>query len=1309
MPGLVPTDLVHDPTPPATAPALPRWRIAIDTGGTFTDAIAIEPARAAHAAQDGPRWRRAKVPSDGLVPLVVVAGERLRVRVPSWLPDPVRFLRDARISGLPDAHGEASVGAILLEADGTLRLDLRRAGMNAVTDAPPLTEGTMLRAHPMPADGRGALDAPMLAVHVLLGLVPGDPLPPMELRLSTTRGTNALLERAGAPTALCVTAGFEDILRIGDQSRPELFARRVAEREPLVSTVIGVDERMLRDGVRTALGDRAIEKVIRALRASGVTSVAISLLHGLARPEHERRLAEAIRAAGWRDVAVGGMLSDSPRFLSRTETAVVHAMLAPVLRGYLEHVARRVPVESTFVMTSAGGLQRADRALARDCLLSGPAGGVAALAEIAERTGHQRLLGLDMGGTSADVARYDGAFAYRYETKVGDARVAAPSLAIETVAAGGGSICTIQRGELRVGPESAKANPGPACYGQGGPLTLTDVHLLLGRLDRTMASLPLDVGAAERALASMLDRAERECTERFDRPSLLEAFLDLANERMAGAIEAISMREGIDPRDHTLVPFGGAGGLHAAAVAERLGIRTVLLPRDAGILSARGLLGAKPTRFASRAILAPLGGAGARMRAALAEAESEALAAIAAECSALEASVAPTIAARTAAVRLDGQDQTLDLAIDGALAADDANLGSELEAALTSAFGAAFLRIFGYAPPARPLVVESVRVQARLEDRLPAEPVEAGRSAMDERAGPQLLVDGGATAFVPAGWRVRELPSGDRLMTQARGTRNADRRAAAGELDLFACRLEAIATAMGEALRRTAISANVKERLDFSCAILDARGILLQNAPHLPVHLGAMGVCVRGVHRALRLRPGDVAITNHPAFGGSHLPDVTVITPVFREGDARAPIAFLANRAHHAEIGGTRPGSFPPDARTLAEEGVIIPPMLLVEGAETGRRDRLDAIERLLRESPHPSRSVDENLADLRAAIAANEQGHRMFAALVEELGAPRLATLAEALLDRTARTLTAALRARGDSDASVVERLDDGTPIAVRVTVRDGRARIDFTGSGELHPRNANAPIAVVRAAVMYALRLLVDEPIPMNEGLLRPVELIVPRGLLDPVGSPDEGDHAARALVTDPSRLPPVVAGNTETSQRVTDALLRALGLAAGSQGTMNNLLFGNARYGAYETIAGGSGATERGPGGSAVHTHMTNTRITDAEILERRAPVVVRTFAVRTGSGGTGHHRGGDGIVREIEFLEPTQVSILAEHRVEAPYGLAGGGDGARGDQALIRADGRIERLPGRIAVDCAPGEAIRIETPGGGAWGPPSRAG
>ncbi len=1236
-----------------------RWRIALDTGGTFTDAIAIAP--------DG-SWHRRKVPSDGSIPchLTSAAPNAAWLEVPWWLPRPASFLIGFELTW-PDGTRRRIVGATRTN-EPPLAIEL---------DAPISHRIGQVRATAAP---HAPLDAPMIAVHSLVGVLPGEGMPAMELRLSTTRGTNALLERRGARTALCITAGFEDLIEIGDQSRPELFARAVRKRAPLCDVVVGVDERMLADGVRRALTDEAIERAIDALRAANVESVAVALVHGLAHPGHEDRLVAAIRAAGWRDVVGAARLSESPRFLSRVETAVVHAGVAPVVRDYLANVATRVSPQTTFMMTSAGGLQRADRYLARDSLLSGPAGGVAGVAELGRRIDRRRLLGIDMGGTSTDVARYDDGFHYRFETRVGGARVAAPALAIESVAAGGGSVCACVRGELRVGPASAGARPGPACYGNGGPLTLTDVNMLLGRMDATLGSIPLSVAAAEEACDALLAVARRECDPAMTRDQLLEALIAIADERMAAAIASVTVREGADPRDYTLVPFGGAGGQHACALADRLGIGEIVFPADAGLLSARGLLGARIERFASRSLLRPLLACIGDLDAIVASVEEEAGQALIADVGERPWSIAQ----RMVSVRLDGQEQALELEY-------------HRPEAIAGAFATAFARLFGYPPPQRALVVETVRVVAAapsplpIESRRPARVTTGGATTMHRDAlvagsalaGPALLVDQGSTAYLARGWRATVTPDGDVLAVRDAAT-GADPRRGAGELDLFACRLESIATSMGELLRRTALSTNVKERLDFSCAVLDRRGTLLQNAPHLPVHLGAMGVCVRGVAAALSLRPGDVAVTNHPAFGGSHLPDVTVVTPVFAGATL---VGYVANRAHHAEIGGARPGSFPPDARSLAEEGVVIPPMLLVERGVA----RFDAIEALLRGGRFPSRAVPENLADLRAAIAANAHGARDVAALAEHHGAERLAALGDALLDRAERALRTTLAARGHGRYEALERLDDGTPIAVAVELRDGAARIDFTGSGPVHPRNFNAPLAIVRAATMYVLRLLVDDDVPMNEGLLRPIELVVPEGFLNP------------PFDRNPERSPPVVAGNTETSQRVTDALLRAFGLAACSQGTMNNLLFGNERYGAYETICGGSGAIEGADGASAVHTHMTNTRITDPEVLERRCPVVVRTFAVRRGSGGAGRWRGGDGVVREIEFREPAQISLMAQHRVEAPYGAKGGDEGARGRQWHERADGTSVPVEGVVAIDCAAGEAIRVETPGGGGWG------
>ncbi len=1237
------------------------WRIALDTGGTFTDAIAIAP--------DG-TWHRRKVPSDGAIPARAVSIDSMTIRleVPSWLPASTRFLD----------------GWILATRAGeTARLVASSNGVWTV-DRPITIDGAVRLT--------GGLDAPMLAVHVLTGCMPDEPLPPLELRLSTTRGTNALLQRRGARTALIVSRGFADILDIGDQSRPQLFALAIEKPAPIAHMVVAIDERRCADGtVRAAPDPAALDLLAAHLKQHGIESVAIALLHALPDPAHEHLVRAAMQRGGFNDVALASELCDAPRYLSRAETSVVHATLAPVIRRYLADVATRVSSRSTFMLTSAGGLQRADRFLARDCLLSGPAGGLAGVAEAGRRVGRTRLLGLDMGGTSADVSRFDGDFTYRFETRVGSARVAAPALAIESVAAGGGSICSFVRGELRVGPESAGAHPGPACYGQGGPFTLTDVNLLLGRMDPARAIVPITAAPSEQACEALRAMVSASRGTSMTRNELLLSLVAIADERMAMAIAAVSVREGADPRDYTLVPFGGAGGQHACSLAERLGISEILFPVDAGLLSARGLLGASIERFAAEPVFAPLSAIETSLDARMRAVETQALDAVRSESG--DGPVA--IAQRLVSIRLVGQDQALEIPFGDA-------------SAIRRSFRDAFEQRFGYPPPGRELEVEALRAIARAEVPVLREnargtaTVAPGGGALpvfdrhslppgSSISGPALVVDDGATVSLAKEWTADVTDDSDLLARRLSPALHRDE--AAAELDLFACRLEAIATSMGELLRRTAFSTNVKERLDFSCAVLDAQGTLLQNAPHLPVHLGAIGACVRGVAQTIDLHPGDVAITNHPAFGGSHLPDVTLVTPVFVQATL---IGYVANRAHHAEIGGTRPGSFPPAATRLVEEGVVISPTLLVrgDGGPRAMEDGLAQLARMFTEAPYPTRALDENLADIRAALAANASGAAQLRRLAERHGVERMQALGEALLARADHALGIALARLPAGRRDVFERLDDGSPIALTVTLRaGGTACVDFTGTAATHPGNLNAPLAVVRAATLYVLRLLIGEDIPMNEGLLRRIELIVPEGsLLNPIFDPD------------PARCPAVVAGNTETSQRVTDALLRAFHLAACSQGTMNNLLFGNEHYSAYETIAGGSGATHERAGADAVHTHMTNTRITDPEVLERRCPVLIREFAIRRESGGRGAQRGGDGVTREIEFLTPVQVSFLSQHRVERPYGAEGGDHGAPGQQWLVRRDGTREPLPGIVALDCRAGEAIRIETPGGGAWGP-----
>lgn len=1242
--------------------------MAIDTGGTFTDAIGVSPAGT---------WHRVKVPSDGSVRALAsgMAGcAELTLELPHWVPQPERFLRGAVAS---DGQGwSASVEACRRHGTAVLA-SLSRPAPDCWRRAP-LHLGC-------------GIDAPMLATFALVGRAPGDPLPPVELRLATTRGTNAMLEGAGAKVGLLTSAGFGDLLSIGDQSRPDIFALAVRKPAPLAIATVAVAERRCASGeVRLRPTRDAILAAAAELRARGATAVAVAFLHSLAHPEHERDAVGWLAGCGFDDVVASCDICESPRLLTRAETAIAHAAVAGPMRAFLAGAARHVPSARTFVLTSAGGLQRSDRFLARDSFLSGPAGGVAGIAEVARRAGIAQVLGLDMGGTSADVARFGGEFAYRFETRVGNARVAAPSLGIETVAAGGGSICSVARGELRVGPESARAHPGPACYGLGGPLTLTDVHLLLGRIDPARASVPLSPDRARAALDEVRSEAARQGLA-LDAGALLEGFIALADERMAGAIAAVTTREGFDPREHVLLPFGGAGGLHACGLAERLGITRVLVPADAGLLSARGLLGAPIERIARAAVLRRLGECAPSLAARM-----DALATEARDLVRADAGDGATVVdgARTASVRLVGQDRPLEIPFGD-------------ERTMRDAFHLAFRRIFGYGPPARELEVEALTAIARTASTAPRDECRGvgrtpsgalGTTPVWERGslapgltfdGPCLLVDMGCTAFVAPGWRATVLPTGDVTLARADAVRIED--ASAADLELFTCRVEAIASAMGEALRRTAFSTNVKERLDYSCAVLDADGMLVVNAPHLPVHLGAIGACVRSVAATLALGPGDVAVTNHPAFGGSHLPDITVITPVHAsDSQGTRLVGYVANRAHHAELGGTRPGSFPPDARSLSDEGVVLEPSLLVERGES----RLDRIEARLRDAPYPSRAVEENLADLQAAIAANELGARALAGLAGRYGQEGLARRFAGVLARGEAVARDALRRLGDGERHAIERLDDGAPIEVRIVpARDGHSptRVDFSGSAPTRPDSFNAPLAVVRSATLYALRLLVGEAIPLNEGMLRAIELIVPQGMLNP------------PFVADPTRCPPVVAGNTETSQRVTDALLRAFGVVAGSQGTMNNLLFGNARFSAYETICGGAGATRECDGADAVHTHMTNTRITDPEVLERRAPVLIREFAIRRGSGGAGRRRGGDGAVREIEFLEDVELSLLAQHRVECPYSLHGARPGAVGRQWIVRTDGRREAVPGVVAADLRRGEAIRIETPGGGGCG------
>lgn len=1262
------------------------WVLCIDTGGTFTDCLALDPLGAG---------RRAKVLSTGCIRAEIaeiLSPEKVRLRVrPDWVDD---FPAGARLRTADSTHGGVRISAFrareaIIECEGTAPIE------------PGLCEIDF------------GVEAPVLAAHLATRTPLTAPLPPMQLRLATTRGTNALLERRGARMALFITAGFADLLRIGTQQRPDLFALDIFKPQPLHDAVVEVDECIdARGDVLRNMDAARLRHEAANLVADGITTAAVALKNSYMNDAHERLVEGILREAGFTHITRSGAVAPLIRLLPRAETALVDAYLAPIIGGYLSRIAQRITSRATTMLTSAGGLTAASSYRPCESLLSGPAGGVAGAAAVARSLGEHAVLSFDMGGTSTDVARWAGDFEYIFEHTVGEARLLAPALAIESVAAGGGSVCWFDGHRLRVGPHSAGAAPGPACYGCGGPLAITDVNLLLGRVDATRFQVPLHGAAAEARCTELLAQVRAATGDAITRAQLLAGLLAIANQHMADAIARISLRRGFDPAEHALLAFGGAGGQHACAIADLLGIDRIILPADAGLLSAAGLFDARIERFAQRQVLRLFDELSAgEVAAIVTDLEREACDLVRADMPGDE-SIA--VRRRLVEMRLLGQDSTLTIEFDD-------------EASLTGRFTGQYVSIFGSEPAGR-IEIESIRVIASTlasSSAVPQPPRGEAGHAMPPRtinmpsgevriaalvidresiapgaviAGPALIVDDHSTAVVEAGWSVRTAECGHLVVERGGAAemhatigRTSSRACACASesspaaLELFTSRFRAIVQDMGELLRRTAQSTNVKERLDFSCALLDADARLVANGSHIPVHLGAMGCCVRAVRQALAMQPGDVIITNHPAFGGSHLPDLTLMTPV-HDGDDL--IGYVANRAHHAEIGGTRPGSMPPAAHSLIEEGVVIPP------SHVARRGRIDwsPVRRLLEAGPYPSRQVEMNLADLSAAFAANRHGAAALLRLAHEHGRDKVAHFMTALRRQAAEQMRNALERFGDGEFRAVEPLDDDSTLAVAITISKGSARVDFTGTAPTHTGNLNATPAIVHSAVMYVLRLLVNEPLPLNEGLLDDVEIILPP---DTILNP--------RFDADPARCPAVVGGNTETSQRLVDTLIKALGLAACSQGTMNNVLFGNSRFGYYETICGGAGATATRDGADAVHTHMTNTRITDVEMLEHRYPVRVERFAIRRGSGGRGEHRGGDGAVREITFLEPMSLSVLTQHRARAPFSMRGGAPGAPGRQRLLRADGSITNLAPVDAAEVAPGDRLLIETPGGGGWG------
>ena len=1119
------------------------------------------------------------------------------------------------------------------------------------------------------------------------------------VRMGTTVATNALLERNGERCALAITRGFGDALRIGTQARPDIFARHIVLPEQLYDEVVEIDERVGADGeVVQPLDLATTREHLSALCHQGYDALAIVLVHGWRYPEHEAQVAAIARELGFAQISVSHEVAPLIKLIPRGDTTVVDAYLSPVLRRYVEKVRHGLaPGTPLHFMQSNGGLTEATVFTGKDSVLSGPAGGVVGM--VAASSPHfapgdpVRLIGFDMGGTSTDVSHYAEAIELADESTVAGVRLRAPMMQIHTVAAGGGSICRFDGMRFGVGPQSAGADPGPACYGRGGPLTVTDCNLALGRIDPEQ--LPQVFGPAGDAL---LDRSAalarlREVADpcAMDPNAVARGFLRIAVDNMANAIRKISIARGHDVTRYTLACFGGAGGQHACAVADALGIGRILVHPLAGVLSAHGIGLAPVKAIRERSWLKPLG-----------EDFSEALGELVVQArQALTAQGIDDIAlAHRARLRLAGSDSTLELAM-------------EPRATLGERFADLHRRRFGYAaeevPVVDTLIVEAnsspslsrgggsraatdgAAVSAPYPSTTPSARSPSPSKLGEDLVGPALIFEPTSTIVVDVGWRAIRAADGSLILTRAAEIERTHAIGTAADpvqLEIFNNLFMAIAEDMGTALQATATSVNIKERLDFSCALFDAGGQLIANAPHIPVHLGSMGESIRtilnnrGNHGDGRgIRRGDAYVLNDPYAGGTHLPDITVVVPVFYDG-SEVPDAFVAARGHHADIGGIAPGSMPPDSRSIHDEGVLIDDVLLVDEGHFREAE----IRTLLESGAHPARSPDRNISDLRAQLAACTRGAEALAATARDYRPEVVAAYMRHVLanaEESVRRLLGRL-----DDGQFTYAMDNGAQVAVsiRIDKLSRSATFDFTGTSLQLADNFNAPRAIVRAAALYVVRTLIDDAIPMNDGCLRPIELIVP-----------EGSMLAPAFPA------AVVAGNVETSQVVTDALFAATGRLAPSQGTMNNFTFGNDRHQYYETICGGSGAGPDHDGTSAVQTHMTNSRLTDPEILETRLPVRLEEFSIRRGSGGAGLHHGGDGVVRRVRFLEPMQAQMLANRRKVAPRGICGGGDAAPGRNWVERADGSVEELSATASVDMKIGDVFVIETPGGGGWG------
>jgi 5-oxoprolinase (ATP-hydrolysing) len=1155
-------------------------------------------------------------------------------------------------------------------------------------------------------------DAAVEGIRRLLGLSAHQPITPAQVecvKMGTTVATNALLERKGDRTLLVTTQGFRDALRIAYQARPRLFDRHIVLPELLYERVVQAQERVSAQGeVLRPMDELQLRAELQTAFNTGIRACAIVFMHGYRFTAHEQAAAEIAHDIGFTQVSASHEVSPLMKLVSRGDTTVVDAYLSPILRRYVQRVESQMPGVPLFFMQSSGGLTQAQRFQGKDAVLSGPAGGIVGMVRTATAAGHHKVIGFDMGGTSTDVSHYAGEFERAFETQVAGVRMRAPMMSIHTVAAGGGSILSFDGARLRVGPESAGANPGPASYRRGGPLATTDANVLLGKIQAAHfpkvfgpnADQALDSDGVRLKFEAMTAQVNATGARQVTPESLAEGFLQIAVQNMANAIKRISVARGYDVTQYTLQCFGGAGGQHACGVADALGMERIFVHPLAGVLSAYGMGLADQIVMREAAIELPLQAAGlvqATFRLQqLGDAAQQALVEQGVDANNI-------VQRKNMLVRYQGTDTALTVA-----------LGSLPE--VQRDFEAGYKQRFAFLMPDRPLVIEAVSVEAvgasKSHEAAPSksEPAEfnatpdamvrmhsqtwldaglylrGGLQAGATVSGPAIIAERNATTVVEPGWQARLTAAGCIEMRRVvpRATQHAiGTDADPVMLEVFNNLFMNIAEQMGLRLQNTAYSVNIKERLDFSCALFDATGQLIANAPHMPVHLGSMSESIKTViDRNPNMLAGDVYVLNDPYHGGTHLPDVTVVTPVYLDSADAVPSFYVASRGHHADIGGTTPGSMPPFSKTIAEEGVLFDNFLLVRGGSLREAELLQA----LGSGAYPARNPQQTIADLRAQIAANEKGVQELRAMVTQFGRPTVAAYMKHVQDNAEESVRRVITALKDGEFKL--SLDNGAQICVKVTVdaQQREAKIDFTGTSAQLPNNFNAPKAVTMAAVLYVFRTLVDDDIPLNAGCLKPLQVTVPEGcMLNP--------HSPAA----------VVAGNVETSTCVTNALYGALGVMAAGQCTMNNFTFGNATHQYYETISGGSGAGPGFAGTSVVQTHMTNSRLTDPEVLEFRFPVRLESYEIRPNSGGKGQWQGGDGGVRRVRFLEAMTASILSNGRTVPAFGMAGGGAGALGINCVERLGGRSEVLGHIGSAEMAPGDVFVVETPGGGGYG------